>query len=377
MIMSRYAHIVGWGKYVPEQVVTNDDLAAIVDTSDGWIRERTGIAERRIVSPKESTATISIQAARAALEVADVDPTQLDLIIVATVTPEYAFPATACLVQDALGAPKAAAFDLSAGCSGFIYALSIASQGIIAGAYDLALVIGAETLSRIVDWEDRNTCVLFGDGAGAVVLQASDSPGGVLASVLGADGSGGDLLILPAGGSRHPASAETVANREHYIHMDGRKVFRFATRVMARAAREAAEQAGISVEDVALFIPHQANKRIIQSAAKALRLPLERFYMNLERYGNTSTASIPIALCEAIEAGRLKRDDYLLLVGFGAGLTWGATVVQWGVPLPAPAPSWRWRLWRQIRYRLAVVGSFLRRLVRWVEGLFVSLRNGG
>jgi 3-oxoacyl-[acyl-carrier-protein] synthase-3 len=347
---------------VPSEVLTNDDLAKMVDTSDNWIRTRTGIVERRIAAPKETTATMAISAAQSALRVANANPAMLDLIIVATATPDYIFPATACLVQDALGATRAGAFDLSAGCTGFVYALAVGSQTIISGAYDQVLVIGAETLSRIINWADRDTCVLFGDGAGAVLLQASDVPGGVLSAVLGADGSGGDLLMLPAGGSRHPASVETVAQGLHYIHMNGREIFRFATRVTDKAARQALAEAHVNLKDISLFISHQANGRIIQSAAKSLKLPPEKVFVNLEHYGNTSSASVPIALCEAIEQGRVKRDDHLVMVGFGAGLTWAAVVVKWGVPLPVPQPS-RWRVaWRLTRYRWAAIRSYLRRL---------------
>jgi len=360
--LARYAQIVGWGMYVPSEILTNDDLATMVDTSDDWIQARTGIVERRIAPPKETTATMAISAARAALRVANANPARLDLIIVATATPDYPFPATACLVQEALGATKAGAFDLSAGCTGFVYGLAVGRQMIISGAYDQVLVIGAETLSRIVNWTDRNTCVLFGDGAGAVLLQASDVPGGVLSAVLGADGSGGDLLMLPAGGSRQPASAETVAQGLHYIHMNGPEIFRFATRVTARASRQALAEADVNLEDISLLISHQANGRIIQSAAKSLKLPPEKVFVNLDRYGNTSAASVPIALCEAIEQDRVKRDDHLVMVSFGAGLTWAAVVVRWGVPLPVPRPS-RWQVaGRLARYRWAAVRSYLRRL---------------
>jgi 3-oxoacyl-[acyl-carrier-protein] synthase-3 len=356
--LARYAQIVGWGMYVPSEILTNDDLASMVDTSDDWIRARTGIIERRIAAPKETTVTMAIRAAQDALRVANANPAKLDLIIVATATPDYLFPATACLVQDALGATKAGAFDLSAGCTGFVYALAVGSQMVISGAYDQVLVIGAETLSRIVNWTDRDTCVLFGDGAGAVLLQASDVPGGVLSAVLGADGSGGDLLILPAGGSRHPASAETVTQDMHYIRMNGREIFR----VTAKAARQSLDKANVNLEDISLFISHQANGRIIQSAAKSLKLPPEKVFVNLDRYGNTSSASVPIALCEAIEQGRVKRDDHLVMVGFGAGLTWAAVVVRWGVPLPVPrAPRWK-VAWRLARYRWAAIRSYLRRL---------------
>lgn len=364
MASKRHAQIVGWGKYVPRQVLTNDDLAKMVDTSDDWIRARTGIVERRIAEPGETTSTMSIKAAQAALQVADVAPERLDLIIVTTITPDYLFPATACLVQDALGARRAGAFDLLAGCSGFVYGLGVGSQLIISGAYENVLVIGAETLSRIMDWTDRNTCVLFGDGAGALLLQASDAPGGVLSFTLGADGSGGDLLILPGGGSRHPASAETVAQKLHYARMNGREVFRFATRIMGRAAKEAIRAARLKIDDIDLFIPHQANMRIIQSAAKQLKLPMDKVFVNLDRYGNTSCASIPIAVCEAIEEERIKPGDHLVLVSFGAGLTWAAAVVQWHVPLPAPRLPWWKRLLRRVGYRWAWLVSGLRRTYR-------------
>ncbi|NLE75520.1 MAG: ketoacyl-ACP synthase III, partial [Chloroflexi bacterium] len=287
-----YAQVVGWGLCVPERVLTNDDLAAMVDTSDEWIVSRTGIRERRIAAgDRESTAGLALRAAQAALRVAGLSPAQLDLVIVATATPDYTFPATACLVQDGLGATHAGAFDLGAGCSGFLYGLRLAADSIQAGSAQHALVIGAETLSRITDWNDRNTCVLFGDGAGAVVLSACSERCGVLATVLGSDGSGGDLLKLPAGGSRRPASHDTVAEGQHFLKMNGSQVFRFATGVMARATHEVLQGAGWTLPEVSLVIPHQANVRIIQAAAKKLGLPEERFFVNLDRYGNTSAAS--------------------------------------------------------------------------------------
>ena len=347
---------------VPEHVLTNVDLAELVDTSDEWIRQRTGIVERRIAGEGETTLSLSLQAARAALEVADLDPVSLDLIIVATMTPEYAFPSTACLVQDALGAERAAAFDLSAGCSGFVYGLSLVADLIAAGTYSRALVIGAETFSRILDWTDRNTCVLFGDGAGAIVVQANGAPGGVLSSVLGADGSGGELLILRGGGSAHPATLETVEQGLHFVRMEGRPVFRFATRIMPQAARQVLQQADLTVDEVSLFIPHQANDRILQAAARGLGVPFERMFTNLDRYGNTSAASIPIALCEAIEQGLVNRDDLIVFVGFGAGLTWAAAAIRWSMPFPAPAPSRRTTIWRRLRYRMARIRTFWRRL---------------
>jgi len=374
-----HAHVVGWGKYVPRRVLTNDDLSRMVETSDEWIRTRTGIRERHLADEGETTATMAVEAARQALEVARISPAQLDLIIVATVTPDHLFPATACLVQDALGATHAAAFDLSAGCSGFVYALAVAAHLLEAGAYQTALVVGAETLSRITDWSDRATCVLFGDGAGAVVLQAGENEGGVLATVLGADGSGGDLLQLPAGGSRWPASHRTVAEGLHFLRMQGREVFRFAVRKMPAATREVLEKAGLSLDDVNLLIPHQANQRIIDAAARALKVPGEAVYVNLDRYGNTSAASIPIALCEAAEEGRIQPGDLVVCVGFGAGLTWGAAAVRWTRPQPPPLPRWR-QLLRRLYYPLAALRSWLRRLGRRVAALWswvVGERDSG
>jgi len=372
--MTQYAHIVGWGKYVPERVLTNDDLSQMVNTSDEWIHSRTGIRERRIASEQETTATMSVAAAQEALRVADVDPANLDLIIVGTITPEYLFPSTACLVQDALGARRAAAFDLSAGCSGFVYALGMASHALTSGAYQLALVIGAETLSRIVDWTDRRTCVLFGDGAGAVVLQANKHPGGILSSVLGADGSGGELLMLPGGGSRLPPTLDSVTNGMHYLHMDGRRVYRFASKIMVRATRQALEKAGLSPQDLSLLIPHQANQRIIDSAARGLKLEDSQVFVNLDRYGNTSSASVPLALCEAVESRRVERDDTLVLVGFGAGLTWAAVTVRWSVPLPVAAPP-RWRVAvRWARYRWSAVRRRALNFLWWLLERLLFLR---
>jgi 3-oxoacyl-[acyl-carrier-protein] synthase-3 len=373
MINSPYARITGWGMYAPERVVTNDDLSQIVDTSDEWIFSRTGIRSRHLVSgERESTLSLAVRAAWDALRVAGLSPTQLDLIIVATITPEYLLPSTASLVQDALGASHAGAFDLVAGCTGFIYALSLGTDHIRAGSAQHVLVIGAETLSRIVDWTDRDTCVLFGDGAGAVVLSACEERSGVIAADLGSDGSGGDLLIQPAGGSRQPATHESVTKGDHFVKMNGRQVFRFATRAMARATSEIVEQAGWELHDVNLIIPHQANIRIIQSAAKRLELPEERFYLNLERYGNTSAASIPIALCEAVNRGWIKAGHRLVLVGFGAGLTWGAAALEWGLPLPLPAPTWMQRAGLAIRFPYASVRSALlrwgRSVLSWVLG---------
>ncbi len=374
--MARYSHIVGWGMYVPEKVLTNDDLANIVDTSDEWIRTRTGIRERRIVTdPSESTSTLATRAARAALEKAGLSPTALDMIIVATSSPDHLFPATACLVQDALGAVNAGAFDLSAACSGFVYGMAMAHGLIVSGQADTVMVIGAEVLSRLTDWSDRNTCVLFGDGAGAVIMQVSEQPGGFIASDLGADGSGASLLSLPAGGTRLPASEETVRNGMHYIKMDGRAVFRFATRVMAEATRRVVDKAGLTLDDVALIIPHQANSRIIESSViKQLKYPKERVFMNLDRYGNTSTASIPIALVEAVEQGRVRPGDYVVLVGFGGGLTWAAALIQWGAPKVSEVSRWQrwfWAAW----YRVYRTRSAYRRLLRRLFALWFGTRE--
>ncbi|NOZ72591.1 MAG: ketoacyl-ACP synthase III [Chloroflexi bacterium] len=370
--LQRYAHITGWGKAMPERVITNQDLAQIVDTSDEWIRSRTGIEQRHIaVDPSETTATLGARAAREALQVADLPAAKVDLIICATSSPEHIFPSTASIIQDAIGATRAGAFDLSAACSGFVYGLSLAHSMIITGQADNILVIGAETLSRITDWSDRNTCVLFGDGAGAVLLQASSVPGGVLSSVLGSDGSGADLLTLPAGGSKQPATLETVAAGQHFIKMDGRAVFRFATRVMADASREALAKANLAVEDIDLVIPHQANLRIIQSSMRQLKLPEDKVFVNLQHYGNTSTASIPIALYDALEENRIKINDNIVMVGFGAGLTWAATVIKWAVPQEREIPRWRAGQ-RSATYGLARVRSRFLRFSRKVEGSLVA-----
>ncbi|MBW7919848.1 MAG: ketoacyl-ACP synthase III [Anaerolineales bacterium] len=364
-----YAHITGWGMSVPEPVMTNDDLARIVDTNDQWIRERTGIRERRIARENDFPSTLGTSAALRALSVANLKPSDLDLIICATSTPEHLFPATACLIQDNLGATRAGAFDLLAACTGFIYGLNMAAQSIRSGAIKNALVVGTETLSRFVDWKDRNTCILFGDGAGAFVVQASEQPGGILSAVMHSDGSGGNLLTLPAGGSRHPATEATIREGRHYIYMDGREVFRFATKVMASSTEEALRAAGLAKDDVSVIIPHQANFRIIDAAARGLKLPIDRFVINVDRYGNTSTASIPIAAVEAVERGRVKAGDKVVFVGFGAGLTWGALVAEWSGPLPSP------RKVNVGRYRLlGRVLSVLRRVERFIEGLIWGRR---
>ena len=328
--MKTYAAIRGWGMYLPERVVTNAELATFVDTSDEWVRSRTGIAQRHFLADDETCATLATQAGRRALAQADLRADELDLIIVATCTPDYLLPSTACLVQEALGASKAAAFDLGAVCSGFMYALVTGSQFIETGNYRNVLVIGAEALSRFLNFKDRTTCVLFGDGAGAVVLRASDTPAGVLSFVLNAQGSGADLIRVPAGGSAKPGGAGVLTESDYYIHMNGGEVYQFAVRTMSEDAAEAVRRAGLTRDDIALVVPHQANTRIIDAVAKRLDFPMERIFVNVDRMGNTSAASIPIALCEVANSGRLKPGDNLVFVGFGSGLTSGATVVRWG-----------------------------------------------
>jgi 3-oxoacyl-[acyl-carrier-protein] synthase-3 len=325
-----FVRIGGWGKYLPSRVMPNDEVATLVDTSDEWIRARTGIAERRIAAPEETTCTLAVHAARAALDKAQVSPEDVDMVLVATCTPDYAnMPATASLVQHALGSARAAAVDLNAVCSGFIYALATGSQFISNGAYRNVLVIGAEVFTRILDWQDRSTCVLFGDGAGAVVLQPTDTPGGLLSFVLGSDGAGACSLYVPAGGSRQPPSAETVAAREHYVKMQGRDVFRFATRVLPESVVQALDAAGMTTEDIDVLIPHQANTRIIDHAVRRLNVEPSIVFSNVEKYGNTSAASIPVALCEAIDEGLVQPGATVVMSGFGAGLSWGTVVWRW------------------------------------------------
>lgn len=319
--------ILGTGKYVPERRLTNRDLEQMVDTNDEWIVTRTGIRERRIADEAEATSDLAYEASVKALAAAGLTADQIDLIIVATITPDMFFPSTACLLQERLGAKQAAAFDLSAACSGFIYGLAAANGFIQSGLYRRILVVGAETLSRITDYTDRNTCILFGDGAGAVVVGEVPEGRGFQSFVLGADGSGGDLLRICGGGSRMPSNAQTVADKRHYLEMNGRDVFKFAVRVMGSAAEEALAKAGLGKQDIDLLVPHQANIRIVHSALERLGLPEDKAMVNLDRYGNVSAASIPLALAEAVEEGRAKAGDRLVLVGFGGGLTWGSTVL--------------------------------------------------
>lgn len=365
----RYARITGWGMYVPSRVLTNHDLEQMVDTSDEWIVTRTGIRERRIVAAGETTVTMSLAASRQALAQARVLPADLDLIIIATSTPDYLCPSASSILQHALGARKAAAFDLVAGCSGFVYGLVTASQFIQTGLYERALVVGAETLSAGVDWTDRDTCILFGDGAGAVVLQASPYPTGILAAELGSDGADWDALMVPGGGCANPFSQGVLERREHYLRMDGRRVFKFATHIMSESVRRVVSQSGVPWEEIELVIPHQANARIIELAMRRLGLPPEKVMVNLERYGNTSAASIALALCEAVDEGRLRPDDHVVLVGFGAGLTWATAVVHWQPAEPEGILVVDW----PVRERLAQQAAHLR-TAAWNARVAISTR---
>lgn len=325
--------IIGTGSYMPEKVLTNDDLSKIVDTSDEWITTRTGIRERRIAAEDQATSDMAAEAARRALAAAGVTPEEVNLIVVATVTPDMFFPSTACFVQKKIGASNAVCFDISAACSGFLYALQVARHFINTGNRTTALVIGAEKLSSLINWQDRNTCVLFGDGAGAVVIrraeEETDAPGRVLSTVMGSDGNLADLLKVPGGGSACPITAENALSRPNTIHMEGRETFKHAVTRMCQASEQALEMAGLKKEDITLIIPHQANLRIIQAIADRLGLPHDKAFINLDKYGNTSAATIPVALDEANRAGRLKRGDILLLVAFGGGFTWASSVVRW------------------------------------------------
>ena len=320
--------ITGIGAYAPERVVTNDDLAKMMDTSDEWIVERTGIHERRIAADDQALSDLALPAARQALKQAGADAATVDLVIVATVTPDMAFPSAGAIIADELGAPDAAAYDLSAGCTGFMYAVAQGYGMVASGLARHALVIGGDVLSRILDWSDRGTAVLFGDGAGAVVIERV-SEGGFLGFELGADGSGGSQLFVPAGGSREPATAETVAERRHYVQMNGREVFKFATRVLVSSAEKVLAECGKTVDDVDVYIPHQANVRIIDHAAEKLGIPKEKIVVNVDRYGNTSSGSIPLALADAQADGRLQDGALVLMTGMGAGLTWGSGLIEW------------------------------------------------
>lgn len=324
------ARIAGVGTWVPERVVTNDDLSLSLDTSDEWISTRSGIRERRIAADGEAASDLGARAARRALEAAGAEAGDLDLIITATLSPDTIFPPTASYISGLIGADGAAAFDLSAACTGFVYALAAGNGFIASGQAEKVLVVGAEAVSKMIDWSDRGTAVLFGDGAGAVLLEAGEDDGrGIIGFDLGNDPGGTDLLSLPAGGSRRPATSETVAGGEHFLRMNGREVYRFATRIIVSSALQVLKKHGLGVEDIDLFVPHQANIRIIDAAARKLGIPPEKVFTNLERYGNTSCASIPLCLDEAGQAGRLKAGDLVLMVGFGAGLSWGSCLVKW------------------------------------------------
>jgi 3-oxoacyl-[acyl-carrier-protein] synthase-3 len=367
----RYAHIVGWGMEVPDDVLTNADLEAVVETTDEWIRTRTGIQERRIANERESVVTLGFEAARKALDRANIMPGDLDLIIVATSTPEDIYPSTASKIQNLIGATRAGAFDLSAACSGFVYGLNMAAQCIRSGSMSTALVIGAEVNTRVMDWNDRGTCILFGDGAGAVVLQCRDEPGGLLSCVLGSDGSGAELLGIPTVGYATIPEGRAL----HKLHMDGREVFRFATHIVNESVRDAIADAGLTMADIALIVPHQANQRIISAAARSLNVPESLFYSNVHRYGNTSAASIPIALCEAEKEGRLKPNDNIVIVGFGGGLTWAAAAIKWQVVPVKPGRGVNYRLAqgrREAEYVMAFwrtrVLRIFRRLEAWLRG---------
>jgi len=321
--------VIGIGSYVPERILTNHELEQMVDTSDEWIKTRTGIAERRLADDGETTSDLAYEASKLALEDAGLDVKDIDLIIVATASPDMIFPSTSCILQQRLGLKNVPAFDVSAACAGFVFGLSVAYQYVASGEYKKVLFVGSDTLTHFVNWQDRNTCVLFGDGAGAVVLGKTEKGYGILSNVLASNGSGADLLKIPAGGSNITGTIESVEKGLHFIEMNGNEVFKFAVRAIPQASKQALKKAGLTVDDVDFFIPHQANSRIINTAASKLKIGPERIISNIEKYGNTSTASIPLALDEIWKEGRLKKGDILLLVGFGAGLTWGANIIRW------------------------------------------------
>ncbi|MFZ2384929.1 MAG: beta-ketoacyl-ACP synthase III [Candidatus Omnitrophota bacterium] len=320
--------IIGVGEYLPKKVLTNADLEKMVETSDEWITTRTGIKERRIASSSEACSDMALKAAKEAVAHAGIEAKDIDLIIVATITPDMPFPSVACMLQEGIGASKAICFDISGACAGFVYAIITAQQFISAGTCRNALVVGSEKLSTITDWEDRNTCVLFGDGAAAAVLSEVNS-GGIISHYMASDGAMKDLLLVPAGGSRNPATQETVAGRMHYIRMRGNELFKIAVKAMSEAAEKSLEKAGLTAQDLDLFIPHQANMRIISAVAKRLGLPEEKVFINIDKYGNMSSASTATALCEAVKSGRIKKGDIVMLDAFGAGLVWGSCIIKW------------------------------------------------
>jgi len=321
--------VIGTGSYAPERVLTNKDLEKIVDTSDEWIATRTGMRERRIAADGQATSDLGAEAAKRALQSADISADEIDLLIVPTITPDVPWPNTACLIQNKIGAVNAACIGLEAACTGFIYAIETARNYLASGAARTALVVGAEKMSSILDWEDRNTCVLFGDGAGAVVLRAGGDEVGMIGSVMGSDGSLSELLMVPAGGSRLPTSEQTVCDRLHYLKMNGREVYKHAVSNMTQSAIDLLEKTGVSKNEIDWLIPHQANMRIIQAVSRRLKIPMDKFIVNIEKYGNTSGASIGLALDEAVVDGRIKRGDKILCVAFGGGFTWGSTLMVW------------------------------------------------
>jgi 3-oxoacyl-[acyl-carrier-protein] synthase III len=333
----RRAHVTGWGRYAPERILTNRDLERMVDTSDEWIVSRTGIRERRVAAAHETTASMAAVASLRAIRTAGIEPDDIDLILLATLTPDYWMPSTAALVKEAIGNKKAAAMDVAAACSGFVYAFATAQAYIAGGLAKHVLVIGAELLTRFLDYTDRSTCILFGDGAGAVVLSVSEEPGGALGIELTTAPEGAYMIWLPAGGAKSPPSAETIARGEHFIRMEGRETYRFATKTMATTALESVRKSGLEASDIDLFIPHQANVRIVEAVAKGLDLPMSKMYVNLDRYGNTSAASVPIALAEAVNEGRVQIGDRIVMVAFGAGFTSAAVTVEWTAD-PARGP---------------------------------------
>lgn len=327
--MLRHANITGTGRYLPEKIITNQYLESLVETSDEWIRQRTGIIERRMAAPDQATSDLCYEAAKIAIADAGLQPTDIDQIIIATVTPDTMFPATACRVQDKLGCRQVPAFDVTAACSGFIYALAIGHNAIAAGVAKHVLVIGAETLTRITDYTDRSTCILFGDGAGAAVLSLVDTDDGIIDTHLASDGSGGDLMVLPASGSLHPATHETVDKRMHYTVLQGRAVYKNAISKIVTSVNDSLNRCNLTLDDVKLIIPHQMNARIIESAAKHLGIPLEKIFVNLDMYGNTSAATIPMALDQAKREGKIQKGDLVCLVAFGGGMTWASTLIRW------------------------------------------------
>jgi len=333
-MQKRYGRIIGWGAYVPEKIITNHDLEKMVDTSHEWIVRRTGIHQRHVAAPNETTASMSVEAARQALHKANLSAADLDLIIVASTTGDHLTPPVSSQIQHMLGATNVPAFVLVTGCAGFLYGLTTAQQFISSGAYNNILVIGAELLSRFVDWNDRSTCVLFGDAAGAFVLQASLEPCGVLGFDMGSDGSGSEHIILPATGSAEPVNAATFAEGRHYLRMNGREVFKFATRILGTTSQRSLAQANMTLADIDTIVPHQANLRIIQAAARSMDVSLDHFLVKVHKYANTSAASIPVAICDGLAAGEIRLEDRLLLVSFGAGLTWASAVLQM-----APTPE--------------------------------------